>query len=527
MHTLHRGTRTNFVIGRTTLLDTAYQFFPTQLQPPSSPIFLVPWLLRDNLTSEKQRDILISQCWLEGMQSSLPYPIPGPAGVFSSTRSGSEGCAGTERSLVDTTTRKPRARSSGSNSLKSFDTTGWHALLLAYDLRPYGPDLLSSSIALIKSNAFRGNFQRLRLAVRVEKMHFVGKNASVTLADPTGTIVATVLAEVFEDRKCGVQEGAVLMLESVTAIMYPERKPAGFYINLDAALHMSIQSSNIVHVFSEADELEVERKELIMSYSEEALRLPNADQQTLRKQRSVVFDAGESSVSAQPRPISGYNEQSRSDNRGVSGNYRYSKQQPYNSRMRPPQRSSNTDPYGRNTVQERRRDIQGNAQNQAYRRPNPYRPFRREFDNPSNQCRNKRPAEQQGAPILRPSQRPRSFNNSQASPAPNKVKPTETLTDDQLDDLLGSVDIDAAIAAATQPTTTPIDKANHDTVPSSLNNSRNSETERPASPVQDNAKKGTEVMQPVNVSNNAADTLTDDQLDVLLGSVDMDSLLDS
>lgn len=454
---------------------------------------------------------------------SLPYPIPGPAGAFSGSRSRNES-GNTERSLVDTSVRQNRAKKSSCVSLKSFDIIGWHSLLLAYDLRPYGPELLSSSIALIKSNAFRGDFQRLRLAVRVEKMHFVGLNASVTLADPTGTIVATVLAEVFEDRKCGIQEGAVLMLDGVTALMYPERKPAGFYINLDAALHMSIQSSNIVHIFSESDELDIERKELVIPYSEQALRLPNADQETLRKQRSVVLDASDPPPSVQLRPNSAVGEQFRSNNPRGNAYYRGNG---YNRRMRTPQRPSYSNNYRRNPVQQRGREADGTTSSYASGQHGRNRPQHRNSNVPPNQNWNKRPADRHAAPISRPKQRPRSITNSQQYCAPSSNKSTETLTDDQLDDLLGSVDIDAAIAAATQPKTTSSEKKIPQSSPPTSSADKNNTKDQPSSCLDEIEKSRTKVMHATTgSSNNATDTLTDAQLDTLLGSVDMESLLD-
>eukprot|EP00171_Calliarthron_tuberculosum_P012399 IDg12399t1 len=95
-----------------------------------------------------------------------------------------------------------------------------------------------------------------------------------------------MLAEIFADRKSGVEEGAVVMLTGIAAIMYPERRVVGFRANINDAMHISVQGANIERVFSVSEGAELPRKQGVLPYRAEAMVEPKITQQALRRQRS-------------------------------------------------------------------------------------------------------------------------------------------------------------------------------------------------------------------------------------------------
>lgn len=414
----------------------------------------------------------------------FPYRIPGPAGFGIShtanrSRAGSQAANGSQtpsaptqsHSLISSASERAHAARA-----RPFDTPAWHALLRSNELCPYGGKLLSSSVALVKNNALNGVFTKSRLAVRVERMNFVGKDASVTLADPTGIIVGTLLAEIFTNRKSGVEEGAVLMLKGVSAIMFQERRVAGFRANLNDALHISIQSANVERVFGICDDMELPRKEGILPYQATALVEPKVSQQALRRQRSTPATPRRPLSRVPHRPSSVHNGMHRSSNNGRS----------YSTPERsfdPPGRGRPHGPYGvdPNSIHQgphhgRGRGYRGRTHGEMYsssshgrqqaesvaairvglqaRTTSIHPGLNNSGAQQSNRDVTKRPSTQ-SFQLPRPSQRPRLEAKDRIPPvlsAPVENTAADVLTDDQLDNLLGSVDIDAVIAAATQST---------------------------------------------------------------------------
>lgn len=432
---------------------------------------------------------------------SLPYHIPGPAGfgispvpnrsALGSRTSTGNGATGSlapsdaENRITENGAAVARAR--------PFDTPAWHALLRTYELRPYGSEFLASSVALVKNNAMSGVFTKSRLAVRVERLSFVGKDASVTLADPTGAVVGTMLAEIFADRKSGVEEGAVLMLKGIAAIMYPERRVTGFRANLNEAMHISVQSANIERVFAASDDSKLPRKFGILPYRAEAMVEPKITQQALRRQRSSAITPVRPLTRTPIRPGSGHPGTSPLPNNGRP--YSSPRGRSFETSRGRPQRPYGSGSYGRPNGAPYNSDSPPHQQGMQYGRGGGYRgrprggmynrggsvrphgdfphgqePPRRvgqpashhqsypRFNNPnlpqSNRHIVKRPNAQQ-IQSPRPSQRPRYESQDKNPPlqsCPTDSNAADVLTDDQLDNLLGSMDIDAAIAAATQST---------------------------------------------------------------------------
>lgn len=162
---------------------------------------------------------------------NLPYQIPGPAG-------------GTLSQAPSQLTLPPKS------STRHFQTFPWQAALQHVQAPPHGPALLSSSIALLRSHALSDRFQRLsNLPVLLDALSWVGRDASVTLRDPTGSIRATVHAEVFSKHKAGIEIGAALLLSGVAAVAYLERRPTGFRRDEGESLHVSIQACHVIKLF--------------------------------------------------------------------------------------------------------------------------------------------------------------------------------------------------------------------------------------------------------------------------------------
>lgn len=163
---------------------------------------------------------------------NLPYQIPGPAG-------------GT---LSQVPSQLPLPLKSSTTRL--FQTSPWQAALQHLQAPPHGSTLLSSSIALLRSHALSDRFQRLSsLPVLLDALSWVGRDASILLRDPTGSIRATVHAEVFSKHKAGIEIGAALLLSGVAAIAYLERRPVGFRRDEGESLHVSIQACHVMKLF--------------------------------------------------------------------------------------------------------------------------------------------------------------------------------------------------------------------------------------------------------------------------------------
>lgn len=165
---------------------------------------------------------------------NLPYQIPGPAGGIS----------------YPTYSQEQRGELNKSDASRIFRQPSWRALLHLLRAPPFGASRLQSSVALLRSHALSDRFQRVsRLAVLVDALSWVGRDASVKLRDPTGVIRATIHAEVFDKWKTGIEHGAALLLDGVAAVAYVERRPKGFRTDAGEALHVSIQLCHVVKVF--------------------------------------------------------------------------------------------------------------------------------------------------------------------------------------------------------------------------------------------------------------------------------------
>lgn len=162
--------------------------------------------------------------------------------------------------LTAPTTPKP--------TLSVFQTTPWHAML------QHLHNKIPSSIALLRRNALSNDYTKLpMLPVLIDALTPVGKDASARLRDPTGAIGATLHAGVFAARKDAVHVGAVLLLHQVAAIYYLDER-RGFRAPTDA-VHLSIQAAHVVALFRATPGAPLKNTPLLETYEEQA-RFPPA-----------------------------------------------------------------------------------------------------------------------------------------------------------------------------------------------------------------------------------------------------------
>lgn len=172
------------------------------------------------------------------MTQRLPYHIPGPAGAVIST---------TRQEIQPAPSTRPTINPTSVNF--HFYHPAWQAMLHHLHAPPYGTQPVQSSISLLRRNALSADFSKLRsLPVLVDSFSWVGKDAAVTLRDPTATMRATIHAEVFSERPREIEQGVVLLLDAVAALAYLSR-PVGFRADIDASVHLSVKPTNVIRVF--------------------------------------------------------------------------------------------------------------------------------------------------------------------------------------------------------------------------------------------------------------------------------------
>lgn len=205
----------------------------------------------------------------------LPYRIPGPAG-------------GTGWDAP----QAPRTAHHSKQPQRRFSQAPWQSMLHHARIAPHGTLRLDASLALLRSYALAARFEQVaRLPVFVDALSWVGKDASVLLRDPTACIRATVHAAVFEARKDEIEVGAVMLLRNVTALAYQERRQTGFRVDADACLHMSIQPSNVEHVFPVSVKTPLGKVEMLVpcdSYTASAKDPPKLVRKPVRQQLAPV-----------------------------------------------------------------------------------------------------------------------------------------------------------------------------------------------------------------------------------------------
>lgn len=161
---------------------------------------------------------------------ATPYAIPGPAGL--------------PRARRPTT---PTTPSSGACAAAQggarFATPAWHAALALLQ------SPLRTSLATLRARALAGDLSKApALPVLLAALKHVGKDAVVTLADPTASIPATLHAAALEQHANELRPGAVLLLADISALAVRSKRVSGFRQDPAAAIHISVDQTNITQV---------------------------------------------------------------------------------------------------------------------------------------------------------------------------------------------------------------------------------------------------------------------------------------
>lgn len=360
---------------------------------------------------------------------NLPYQIPGPAGGPS----------------YATPSQARNAPAAKSEAARRFRQPAWQVLLSQIFAPPYGNNSLTSSIALLRANALSHRFTRLpRIPILLGSLSWVGRDASVTLLDPTGTIRATIHAAVFEEHRTGIEPGSAMLLDGVAAVCHAERRPSGFKVDQDEGLHVSVQPCHVKAVIPVGADMPASplrhASDPKDSYNTAVLSPPIVRRPSTRLARRPQPTRAPLRPRAEPaniqrnrRPDYGRGQYA---SRGASG----FKGRPYGQRRSPPggmQRSPGAGhavkrPY--TNVVPPLPAVRRHGMQPLPKRPAPNQRGVDHFQQPVMLPRNSGP---RGAP---------SVNSS--APATSNCTGLNSLTEDQLDSLLGDFDVDAVIAAS-------------------------------------------------------------------------------
>lgn len=334
-----------------------------------------------------------------------PYKIPGPAGI----------APGQHQSPKGTPTASPQP--TPPRNTARFTTTHWLSAirLVQHPLR--------ASVALVRSLALSRDVRKTpTLVVRLDSLVHVGKDASATLSDPTGDIVATFHNNVFLEHAEDIHVGAVIVLRDVVALAAFSRAATGFRSDAHTAVHMSVTAGNIKHVVSLRDGLS----------SSNAQEIPTPDQLLESYSTEAKHPVPPRKRPSNPRP------------RGLSD-----PPSSHNTRRAAPQHRQNPEQGRHAPPQKRPPSRLPHQQTRPSQRPR----FAQEATNPSRAVvGTAQPGQLPGASNMPP---PREVATRPSRPVPQQmlskpvgVSAVTSVTDDMLDELLNDIDIDAAIAAS-------------------------------------------------------------------------------
>lgn len=118
-----------------------------------------------------------------------------------------------------------------------------------------------------KRKALKDDFSKHPLTAIIDSARFLRKDATITLIDPTGKLVVSILSECFEGHARGFCKGAVLVLKDVLAVMYPQRKARGYFVDIDECFHLAIKKVSIVQLFAANHEVDLQLVHLPQSCS--------------------------------------------------------------------------------------------------------------------------------------------------------------------------------------------------------------------------------------------------------------------
>lgn len=358
------------------------------------------------------------------MDHTLPYPIPGPAGTL----------------LAPPANNATRNASPSTNAL--FASSAWHAMLRHRNLPPYGTEKQESSLALLRHGALARDApptsaDRLRfIPALLTSLTPLGRDATVIIRDPTAALRATVHEEVLRKHGRSLREGAVLLMDNVVALSSDQRKRAGYRLDVLSDVHASIGPDSVIRVFTPCD---ISPSTRTLSQQSQQLRHQQQKKQQQQQQHQGPDPSAAYSANARnppPLPLQPH--------RQSTARVPLSTVTSSTALKRTPERQSGP-------------SLKRPAyQNDAHMRP-PIGPPPRSALGPPRRPGLYRP----GAPLLPAFQRPggtgapgptvsQAMAVSTVTPTPisNPSTAASRLSDEQLDSLLGEVDVDALIAAS-------------------------------------------------------------------------------
>lgn len=419
-----------------------------------------------------------------GSRRSTPYSSLGPAGAVSSQApASSQNPDRTSRGQQGATVVKPGLNKQRTSE-KRFCSGSWARAIRA--LVPVGsssgpqpvnkakPRLLTSSVCHARVRALEHAHAKCdHLLVRIDTLAHVGSDAYVTLADPTGGgLVGTLHAAVLEEHRAALQPGATLYLRNVTALSHVEQKVTGFRPSAVDAVHLSVHLSNVEAIFGicgsedEKSAAVIEQRSLLEAYVE-SVRTPPARAHGNRNVLANQMFGNGPPRRPKPRPLGSSGVYNSRNANGFA-------QKPLSAPNRPAARALPVRSPAK-------RSAPAHVNMPVPQRPRPDRPV---VPNPTPQGRPRyaglhRPAQLQqranstnsvrtGRPNVPSTQAVVAQQISIGSdrrPEPatqtNAMAAVESMSEDQLDNILGEVDLDAVISASgfsqalTQPSTQP------------------------------------------------------------------------
>jgi len=192
----------------------------------------------------------------------LPHVIPGPVG-----------------STIGTTRKKNRFYP------LYFNCSAWHCLLNMYHVHPYGPNLLTSSIASIKNSCLRNEKRFFKLAARVKTATPIMGTMHVVLEDCTGEIPVTIEDGSANDTQPFIIEaGDTIMLDNINAFMYCSGNYS-YHAHLDKGFYVGAQKANIAKVIHTSEHISFNKKYLGVAYTPDALQKVELTSEMLRELR--------------------------------------------------------------------------------------------------------------------------------------------------------------------------------------------------------------------------------------------------
>lgn len=162
-------------------------------------------------------------------------------------------------------------------SKQALNEGAWHKYLHRHRhrLTPYTTTPLKTSLALIAGKAFVNDLSRSNVAVQVSKLCTDENSSGAMLSDATGSIQSTFLADVLKEHCKTLEDGCVLLLENVRAILYPPRQPNAYFVDLNEGLNMTISAKNITYIAERDAKLSFDPPPLRFRYTQDSVALPS------------------------------------------------------------------------------------------------------------------------------------------------------------------------------------------------------------------------------------------------------------